>query len=274
MEYMTVQQNSEMVKASSDVANAASALFDARTQGYQIAPLRESFGLSEVSQAYEIQRLNTERWRARGRRTTGCKIGLTSKAVQEQLGVSEPDFGVLWSDLAFGPGAVLPAGRFLQPKAEAEIAFILGRDLVASDLSMPDILSAVDYVLPAVEIVDSAIDKWNIRLVDTIADNASSGGYVLGDSPRLLSQVDLRTCGMLLTRAGELVSQGVGAACLGHPLNAVLWLARKMVEMGAPMKAGDLVLSGALGPMVPCGRGDRFQVEIQGFAPFSFSFSQ
>lgn len=258
----------------SDVGEMAGALFQARTLRRPIAPLRSSYGLADLADAYAVQRANTERWLAAGRRASGCKIGLTSKAVQTQLGVDEPDFGTLWGDLAFLPGDQIPLNVFMQPKVEAEIAMVLGRDLVSDVLDLPQVISAVEYVLPAVEIVDSAIANWDIRLVDTIADNASSGGYVLGDTPRKLSQVDLRTCGMVLTREGQMVSHGVGAACLGHPLNAVLWLARKMAEVGSPLRAGSVVLSGALGPMVPCTSAGHFLVEIQGFASFGFSFSE
>ncbi|MES1977977.1 MAG: fumarylacetoacetate hydrolase family protein [Pseudomonadota bacterium] len=250
---------------------AAAALASARQEKTPIRPLRES-GLVSLEDAYAIQAINTQWWKAAGRTSPGAKIGLTSKAVQAQLGVSEPDFGLLWGDLAFNAGDQVAMTHFIQPKAEAEIAFVLERDLSSPTLTLKDVISAVAYVLPAVEIVDSAIADWNIALVDTVADNASSGAYVLGDSPRTLRQVDLRTCGMLLSRAGTLVSHGVGAACLGNPLNAVLWLARKMVETKTPLRAGDLVLSGALGPMVPVATGENYLVEIQGFSPFSFNF--
>ena len=209
-----------------DSSAAAAALSQARSKKLPIAPLRES-GLARLEDAYAIQKINTSLWKTAGRTSTGAKIGLTSKAVQAQLSVSEPDFGLLWGDLAFSAGDEVAVEHFMQPKAEAEIAFVLERDLVSAALTLKDAVSAVAYVLPAVEIVDSAIAGWNIALVDTVADNASSGGYVLGDSPRLLHQVELRTCGMLLSRAGNLVSHGVGAACLGNPLNALLWLAKK-----------------------------------------------
>lgn len=258
----------------SDLMGAAEAIFRARTHRQPVAPVRDLYSLSSVEEAYAVQRSNTERWLDEGRISTGHKIGLTSKAVQTQLGVAEPDFGVLWGDMAFGPGDCLSMTRFMQPKAEVEIAFVLEKDLSGESLSITDIISAVAYLLPAVEVVDSAIARWDIKLVDTIADNASSGGYVLGDSPRLLNQVDLRGCGMLLSEGENLVSHGVGAACLGSPLNAVLWLARKMVALGDPLKAGALVMSGALGPMVEAKCDRSYRVDVQGFSPFSFSFEQ
>ncbi|MBX9824967.1 MAG: fumarylacetoacetate hydrolase family protein [Xanthobacteraceae bacterium] len=250
----------------------AEALRTARQSLKPVAPVRETHALEGADAAYAVQELNTAFYLKSGRRLVGRKIGLTAKAVQAQLGVDEPDYGMIWGDLAFAPGDAIPATRFMQPKLEAEIAFIIGKDLTSPDLTFPDVLRAVDCALPALEIVDSAIADWKIKLVDTIADNASGGGYVLGDSPRSIGDADLRLCGMVLSRNGATESLGIGAACLGHPLQAVLWLARKMVDVGRPLKAGDVVLSGALGPMVPVRGGDHFNVEIQGFSPFSVSF--
>lgn len=259
-------------EAGSAIKAAAQALFAARERLVPIAPLRDSHGLASPADAYAVQELNTARALASGRRLVGRKIGLTSKAVQSQLGVDEPDYGMIWGDLGFAPGDVIPSARFMQPKMEAEIAFVLKKPLEHPEPSLLDIIGAIDYALPALEIVDSAIADWNIKLVDTIADNASGASYVIGDSPRGLGEVDLRLCGMILSRNDEMQSHGVGAACLGHPLRAVQWLARKMVAVGRPLQANDLVLSGALGPMVPARPGDRFTVEIQGFAPFSVAF--
>lgn len=257
-----------------NIASAAAELFLARQERKPVEPIRTRWAIASADDAYKIQKTNTERWRAAGRRSIGRKIGLTSVAVQRQLGVDQPDFGVLWADLCYSSGDCVPASAFMQPKVEAELAFLLGRDLVHASVAMHEVVAAVDCVLPAMEIVDSAISNWDIRLVDTIADNASSGGLVLGVSPRALSQIDLRCCGMLMTRKGDLVSHGVGAACLGNPLNALHWLARTAVALGDPLRAGDLVLSGALGPMVSAQPGDAFNVEIQGFDPFTMEFSQ
>lgn len=256
----------------SAIDRAADALFTARKGLKPIPPLRESHALPTPEDAYAVQDLNTARYIKAGRRLVGRKIGLTSKAVQLQLGVDEPDYGMVWGDLGFAPGSAIPSSHFMQPKVEAEIAFVLKRDLDRQDTSLLDVVAAVDCVLPALEIVDSAIADWDIKLIDTIADNASGAGYVTGDRPRRLGDVDLRLCGMILSRNEQVASHGVGAACLGHPLQAVLWLARKMVAVGRPLQAGDLVLSGALGPMVPARPGDRFGVEISGFAPFFVSF--
>ncbi|MGU7778930.1 2-keto-4-pentenoate hydratase [Burkholderia sp. PU8-34] len=243
---------------------AAHALVNAERSGEFIAPLRERYEQMSIEDAYAIQRVNTERRVASGRRIVGCKIGLTSVAVQKQLGVDRPDFGMLFDDMGYGDGEPIPASILTQPKIEAEIAFVIGRDLSMRNPGQLDVLNAIDYALPALEIVGSRIANWNIRITDTIADNASSSAYVLGNSPRKLADFDLRLCGMVMERRGEPVSVGAGAACLGHPINAVVWLARTMAALGTPLKAGDLVLSGALGPMVAVTPGDVFEARING----------
>ena len=257
-----------------DISGAADALFEARRALKPTGPVRDAYAISSPADAYDVQEENTRRYIADGRVLAGRKIGLTSVAVQQQLGVDEPDFGMLWEDSGFQPGAEIPISAFMQPKVEVEIAFRMGRDVNDPDITIQGLSGAVDSVFAAVEIVDSAVANWDIRLVDTIADNASGGGYVLGSDPHSLGEFDLRLCGMTLSRGGEDVSLGVGAACLGTPLNAVQWLARKMISVGRPLKAGDLVLSGALGPMVAVEADDRFDVCIAGFSPFSIFFSR
>ncbi|KWF28037.1 2-keto-4-pentenoate hydratase [Burkholderia cenocepacia] len=246
------------------IQEAAAALRDAAKTRKYIAPLRETYEQLSIADAYAIQRINTDQHLADGRRLVGCKIGLTSVAVQKQLGVDQPDFGMLFDHMGYGDGEPIPAEILTQPKIEAEIAFVIGRDIVVSDPGHVDVLGAIEYALPALEIVGSRIADWDIRIADTIADNASSCAYVLGSRPRQLSGIDLRLCGMAMERCGELVSVGAGAACLGNPLNAVVWLARMMHALGTPLKAGDLVLSGALGPMVAVSPGDVFETRING----------
>ena len=261
------------MKLDARAEQAAAALYDARKSGHTIAPISATYGIVDADLAYLVQDANTARWLAEGRRVVGRKIGLTSVAVQKQLGVGEPDYGMLWADTAYQDGAVVPAERFIQPRVEAEIAFVMAERIDSPDVSLADFTASVGSAEAAVEIVDSAIADWKITLADTIADNASGGGFVLSGVRRALVDVDLRLCGMVLSRNGAPASLGVGAACLGNPLNAGLWLARKMAEVGRPLCEGDIVLSGALGPMVDAAPGDHIEVEIQGFAPIDLRFA-
>jgi len=247
-----------------DISAAARSLRDAARSGDYLPPLRDTYPDIDGDSAYAIQRTNTEHRLSAGRRITGCKIGLTAKVVQAQLGVDQPDFGMLFDDMGFGDGEPIPAGMLQQPRIEAEIAFVLGRDLAMESPSQVEVMSAIDYALPALEIVGSRIAGWNIKFVDTVADNASSCAYVLGTSPRKLSQLDLCDCAMVMTRADEQVSAGKGSACLGNPINAVVWLARTMARVGQPLRAGQVLLSGALAPMVPVSAGEVFDARIEG----------
>jgi 2-keto-4-pentenoate hydratase len=241
--------------------------------GSALESVSASFPPGDVAAAYAVQLAQVRRWRAQGRRFAGHKIGLTSKAVQAQLGVGEPDFGHLFSDMIFGDNEEIPYGRLQQPRVEAEIALILGRDLDQENCSVADVIGAVAYVLPSVEIVSSRIAGWRINIVDTIADNASSGLVALGGPARRLEGLDLSGCKMSLSVNGEVRSQGRGADCLGHPLNAAVWLARRSGALGAPLRAGDLILTGALGPMVAVAPGDRVEAQIEGLGGVAMTFS-
>lgn len=255
------------------IERLAASLRSASREGRPIPPVRDDLAAMGVAGAYAVQDLNTTFHLEAGRRLTGRKIGLTSKSVQQQLGVDLPDFGMLFADMELAPDEEVAADRVLQPKVEAEVAVVLERDLGDEQVTLSRLMSAVAYVLPAVEIVGSRIRDWDIRLLDTIADNASSGLYALGTRPRKLSEVDLRTCGMLMERKGQVVSLGVGAACLGHPLNAALWLARKMAEVGRPLRAGDVIMTGALGPMVAISPGDVIDTTIAGLGAVRTAFA-
>lgn len=257
-----------------EVRKAADALDAAFRSGTPIAPLRNDHPTGDADLAYAIQEANTARWLGEGRRLSGRKIGLTSKAVQKQLGVGEPDFGMLFADMAFGDGEEMPWHRLHQARCEAEVALVLERDLGGEQITLPDLIRATAYALPAIEIVGSRIAKWDIRFFDTIADNASSGLYVLGTTPVRLDRLDLRLAGMVMERRGELVSVGAGAACLGHPYNAALWLARTMVRVGRPLQAGDTILTGALGPMVGVEPGDVFEARIGSLGTVRAAFGQ
>ncbi|GAA2845565.1 2-keto-4-pentenoate hydratase [Streptosporangium fragile] len=255
---------SEWSEATDVLTEVADRLLEAARSGKPCPPVREMLPDHGAWTGYAVQEINTRRALAEGRRPVGRKIGLTAPAVQRQFGVDQPDFGVLFADMAYLDGLPVPTGRFLQPRAEAEIALVLGSDLVGGPFTVADVIRAVDFVLPAIEIVDSRIAGWDITLVDTVADNASSGAFVLGNTPVGLRGLDLRLAGMTMTRNGQEVSTGAGAACLGHPLNAAVWLADALGRTDFPLRAGDVVLTGALGPMVPAEPGDVFEAHIDG----------
>ncbi len=242
---------------SSQIEEAAAALRAADRNLTPISPIRETLGVADdIDVGYAVQELNTAAAVAAGRRISGRKIGITSKAVMAQVGVDQPDFGTLFVDMEYGDGVPIPAGRLLQPRAEAEVALVLQHDLDQDQHSFNDIIAATAYALPSIEIVDSRIAGWDIRLVDTVGDNASCGVYVLGGRPVPLAAVDLRTIPMQMEIDGEVVSTGSGEECLGHPLNAARWLANTMASRGTPLRAGDVVMTGALGPMVPLAPGN------------------
>ncbi len=255
-----------------DLIKAAEMLRAVHETGTPCAALREFIDAGDLAAGYAIQNINTEYWLKQGRRLVGRKTGLTAKSVQKQLGVDQPDFGMLYADMAYADGEDVPLDRLLQPKIEGEIAFVLKEDLDQEQMTLTDVMRAIDYAVAALEIVDSRIADWNIKFLDTVADNASSGLYVLGTEPRQLSEIDLHLCGMVIEHQGEPVSTGAGAACLGNPLNATLWLAKTMVEVGRPLKAGDTILSGALGPMVSVTGPGVYELRISGLGSVRASF--
>jgi 2-keto-4-pentenoate hydratase len=210
--------------------------------------------------------------KARGEKVVGKKIGLTSFAVQEQLGVDQPDYGVLFDTMNLTDKGPVPMELLMQPKVEGELAFILGEDLDGPEITKEELINAISQVLPSIEIVGSRITNWDIRISDTIADNASGSHFVLGSEGRPLAQVDTVGITMRLKRNGEIASEGTGAACMDDPLNAALWLAKTMAKNGQPLKSGEVLLSGALGPMVPVESGDFFSLEVDGFAPVLLRF--
>ncbi|MEM8983960.1 MAG: fumarylacetoacetate hydrolase family protein [Pseudomonadota bacterium] len=237
-----------------------------------LAPLRRALAPNDADGAYRVQSINTEHWKRKGRRLIGHKIGLTSKAVQAQLDVDQPDFGVLFDDMKMTSGSVLPRNSVLQPKVEAEVAFILGKDLFFEDCDVATLADAVESVVAAIEVVDSRIRNWQITFADTVADNGSAAYFVMGDTIHSLDGIDLYTCGMVLTVNGSIASLGVGAACLGNPLHAAVWLARTLARRGESLKAGDIILTGALGPMVVLEPGDYVRAEIGGIGAVDFTF--
>lgn len=252
------------------IENIARALRHAEKTGEPIAPIRDQ--ITRAEDAYAIQDTNTRHRLAQGGRLVGRKVGLTNPAVQKQLGVDQPDYGMLFADMDVPHGDIIPWIAGAQYKAEAELAFVIGRNLDAPDCTMAEVMRAVEYVVPSIEIVGSRITNWDIRFIDTVADNASSAFFTLGPSARLLKDVDLLNCTMQTRQGDTVVSEGSGRACLGSPLNAVLWLAKMMAGVGRPLQEGDVVLSGALGPMVTATPGARFVANIEGFGETAIAF--
>jgi 2-oxopent-4-enoate/cis-2-oxohex-4-enoate hydratase len=247
-------------------------LYDALTKCCVVDPLTTRHPEITIEDAYRIQqRLNARRVAA-GEIIIGKKIGVTSKAVMNMLGVYQPDFGMLTDAMVYNEGQAVSANMLIQPKAEGEIAFILKRDLIGPGVSSSDVIAATEGVMACFEIVDSRIRDWKIKIQDTVADNASCGVFVLGDRMVSPLDVDLNTCGMVLEKNGEIVATGAGAAALGAPANAVAWLANTLGALGIPLKAGEVILSGSLAIMVPVKAGDSLRVTIGGIGGCSVRF--
>jgi 2-oxopent-4-enoate/cis-2-oxohex-4-enoate hydratase len=254
-----------MMVTRSELAQLADALAGARQSRKPCAPLTEIFPQLTLQDAYAVSEITLkERLVQGGARLVGKKIGLTSRAVQKQLGVSEPDFGYLSSDMNVPLGETVSRASLLQPRVEGEVAFVLKRDLKGPGVTVADVVRATDFVLPCIEIIDSRVKDWKIKIQDTVADNASSALFVLGAEPTRLGKVRLRTAGMALRVNGEVLSTGCGAACLDHPALAVAWLANALGRFGVELKAGEVILSGAFGPVVPVSAGDQVEVAISG----------
>ena len=272
------------VTSPDQISAAVARLTDAQAAGVPCAPVRDLIGTDDLEAAYAVQQGLVQARIAGGARVVGRKIGATSKAVQDQLGVDQPDFGYLLHDMDVSPrgGSDEPVSMraLLQPRVEAEVAFVLARDIDPADgeeITLELVRDAVEVALPALEIVDSRIADWAIGFTDTVADNASSGLFVVGTDGRTLAPdaqgVEPRDVTMSLTVNGEERSAGTGAACLGDPLEALRWLAVQAHRFGDPLRAGHLILSGALGPFVPFAPGDRVVATISGFAPLSVTFT-
>ena len=252
----------------------ADELWDADRTAKPVAPLTERYGDLGIEDAYAIQTLNIERRIAAGERVIGRKVGLTSKPMQQLLGVDEPDFGVLTDAMLVEDGDLIALSRLVQPRVEAELAFVMARDLAGPGISAAVALDAIAGVLPAVEVVDSRVADWKIKLVDTVADNASSGLFVIGGRMRPVADLDLRLLGVVVSRNGELLDTGAGAAILGNPARCVAWLANTLGSLGAGLKAGDIVLPGAVHKMVSVEPGDVFRAEYAHLGAVTVRFSK
>ena len=271
-----------MVTSETTVAAAVERLLTAQSTRFACAPVRDLIGTDDLAAAYAVQQGLVQARLVDGVRVVGRKIGATSKAVQDQLGVDQPDFGYLLSDMDVSRAAVAGGGpismrTLVQPRVEAEVAFVLASDVAPAsedEITYDSVREAVEIALPALEIVDSRIAAWDIGFTDTVADNASSGLYVVGPQGLPLSRLEPRDVDMTLSINGEVRSSGNGAACLGDPVEALRWLAVQCHRFGDPLRAGQVVLSGALGPFVPFAAGDRVEASITGFAPLVVEFQE
>lgn len=252
----------------------ADQLWEAEVSGVGIDPLTSSNPDLTPVEAYHIQLKNIQRKLDAGQKIVGKKIGLTSLAMQKLLGVDEPDYGHLLDSMVVENGGTISMSQILQPRVEGEIAFILNKDLKGPNVTTLDVLQATKYVVPALEIVGSRIKDWKITLPDTIADNASSGLYVLGGKPTRIEDVNLELLGMVLTKNGQLVNTGVGAAALGNPATCVAWLANKLSQFDIPLRAGEVILSGALSAMVVAEPGDTFTARFAHLGQVSVNFEK
>ena len=255
-------------------AAAARSLSQAYASRVPVPPLTGTYDDIALEDSYAVQLLQIEQLRAQGRTVVGHKVGLTSVAMQRLLDVAEPDFGHLLDDFFYLEHETVPVQRFLAPRIEPEVAFVLGRPLEGPGVAAPEAIAAVDFVLPALEIVDSRIKDWKITLLDTVADNASSGAVVLGSTPTRLDAVDLRLTGGVMTRNGSVVGTGAGGAVLGSPVSSLVWLANTLGLRGVRLEAGHVVLSGAVCAMVPVAPGDTFTATFAGLGSVTARFTQ
>lgn len=257
-----------------DVRRAvANALMDAEVQRSPIAPLRETWPDIDVVDAYEIQLTNIRRRLEAGATVRGHKVGLSSKAMQQMMSVEEPDYGHLLSDMEVHEHDPVPVGRFCCPRVEVEVAFVLGEALPGAGCTEEDVLRATEYVAPSIELIDSRIADWNITIADTIADNASSAGFVLGPQRVDPRDVDLKSIEAVLVRNGEKVAEGRSDAVLGNPVTAVAWLADKVAGFGVTLEAGHVILPGSVHRAIDVRPGDAFVAEFEGFGSVHLNFA-
>ncbi|WP_418646997.1 2-oxopent-4-enoate hydratase [Thauera butanivorans] len=254
------------------IESLGDSLYEALVSRTPIAPPSAAHPDMTIEDAYHVQQRMLARRLEKGARVVGKKIGVTSKAVMNMLGVHQPDFGYLLDSMVYNEGESIAMDSLIQPKAEGEIAFVLKHDLQGPGVTAADVLAATEGVMACFEIVDSRIRDWQIRIQDTVADNASCGVFVLGDRLVDAAGIDLALAGMVLEKNGEIVVTGAGAASMAHPVNAMVWLANTLGGLGIALKAGDIVLSGAMGAMVPVARGDSLRMSIGGIGGCSVRF--
>lgn len=254
-------------------AALADALWQAETSRNPIEPLTDQHDDLVIEDAYAIQAINVQRRIDNGASVVGRKVGLTSKPMQQLLGVNEPDYGVLLDDMYVEEGDQVDLDRLIQPRIEAELAFILDRDLQGPGVTTAKALAAIGGALPALEIVDSRVVDWRIKLIDTVSDNASCGLLTVGGRITKITDLDVRLVGTALYRNGEVIDTGAGAAALGNPVRCVAWLANKFATFGASLSAGDVILPGAVHKMVPVKSGDTFRADFAHVGAVTVTFS-
>jgi 2-keto-4-pentenoate hydratase len=254
-------------------AEAAEQLLAAYRTKQPVEPLVEKYPGLTLEDSYAIQQLQIQAFVASGRRIAGHKVGLTSAVMQRQMGVDQPDYGHLMDDFFHLENMPIPTGDFLQPRVEPEVAFVLKRDLRGPGVTVASAVAAIDFVLPALELIDSRIRDWKIGLLDTIADNASSGGLILGSTPHAVDAVDLRLSGCVLYRNGAVVGTGAGGAVLGSPITSLVWLANTLGARGVTLEAGHVILPGSITASVPVAPGDTFTATFAGLGSVTARFA-
>nr|WP_064092396.1 fumarylacetoacetate hydrolase family protein [Rossellomorea aquimaris] len=257
-----------------EIKSLSSHLMEAEKKKHGVKPITELKPSISIQEAYHVQLETITQKVENGATIIGKKIGLTSIAMQELLGVDEPDYGHLLDGMAVENNGAVKGNQVLQPRVEGEIAFVLKKELKGPDVTVEDVLEATDYVLPALEIVDSRILDWKIKLQDTIADNASSGLFVLGDHPVSINEVNLKEVQVKLFRNGELMNTGKGSAALGDPAYCVAWLANKLADYDLSLEPGEVILSGALSAAVFAHPGDEFSADFDWFGKVSCTFAR
>lgn len=257
---------------SENILKAAERLWIAQENMSPCEPIRDLISTSDLDGAYQVQKINIDRGTAKGARISGRKIGFTSTALRTQLGVSEPDFGTLFTSMEIDHGGEISLAGCLDPRVEMEIGLVFGDDLDGEHISRAKLIRSVEYVTASLEIVESRISDWDVTIVDNIADNGAAGRYVFGSRVVPIAGLELADCKAELHRNGEAIGFGTGAASMGHPLNAALWLARDLAGRGEPLQCGDFVLTGALSAMVPPRAGDRFTANIEGLGTATVHF--
>ena len=265
--------NADGVISDSTIIELADELWMADQKAAPIEALTARYPELVIEDAYAIQSHNTDRRLKSGAIIIGRKVGLTSKPMQNLLGVDEPDYGVLFDDMAVEDGDTIALSSLVQPRVEAEMAFLMERDLVGPGVTTAKALAAIAGVLPSIEVVDSRVADWKIKLVDTVADNASSGLFVIGGRLSKVTELDLPLVGVAVSRNGEIIDTGAGAAALGNPARCVAWLANKLATFGASLRAGDIVLPGAVHKMVDVQPGDVFRADFAGIGSVTARFS-